>query len=68
MTTKKQPAATAAPEVAAADDATIDLSHPAVDIDPRAGTTDIQNRIDFNDPAKPGIDVVTEALSAPSGE
>nr|WP_086491263.1 hypothetical protein [Novosphingobium panipatense] len=28
----------------------VDMSHPAVDDDPRAGTTDEQNRIDFNDP------------------
>lgn len=38
----------------------VDMSHPAVDNDPRAGTTDVQNRIDFNDPTREGIDVVTE--------
>lgn len=46
----------------------VDLSHPAVDADPRAGTTEIQNRIDFNDPRKSGVDVVTEALASPKGE
>lgn len=28
----------------------VDMSHPAVDDDPRAGTSAEQNRIDFNDP------------------
>ena len=32
----------------------VDLSHPAVDNDPRANTTAEQNRIDFNDPTIPG--------------
>lgn len=40
----------------------VDMTHPAVDADPRAGTTEQQNRIDFNDPAKPGHEVVEEAL------
>jgi hypothetical protein len=40
----------------------VDASHPAVDNDPRAGTTANQNRIDFNDPTKPGHQVVEEAL------
>jgi len=38
----------------------IDMGHPAVDANPRANTTDLQNRIDFNDPTREGIDVVTE--------
>jgi len=40
----------------------VDPSHPAVDVDPRANTTAEQNRIDFNDPGKPGVDVVSEQL------
>ncbi|RSV41527.1 hypothetical protein CA234_09675 [Sphingomonas sp. ABOLE] len=40
------------------------LDHPALDGDPRAGTTAEQNRIDFNDPHKPGHEVVEEALKA----
>lgn len=42
----------------------IDVAHPAVDNDPRAGTTVDQNRIDFNDPTKPGHQVVEEALAS----
>lgn len=42
----------------------IDLSHPAVDADPRAGTTDYQNRIDFNDPGRSGRDVVEDMLKS----
>ena len=40
----------------------VDPNHPAVDNDPRAGTTEMQNRIDFNDPTKTGQEVVEEAL------
>lgn len=40
----------------------VDLKHPAVDNDPRANTDAIQNRIDFNDPTKPGHVVVAEQL------
>lgn len=40
----------------------VDLSHPAVDADPRAGTTANQNRIDFNDPGRSGREVVEEQL------
>lgn len=40
----------------------IDVDHPAVDNDPRAGTTANQNRIDFNDPVKPGHEVVEQQL------
>lgn len=42
----------------------VDMSHPAVDADPRAGTTDVQNQIDFNDPTKSGQQAVEEALAA----
>lgn len=40
----------------------VDVSHPAVDNDPRANTTVNQNRIDFNDPTRDGVEVVTEQL------
>ncbi len=40
----------------------IDVSHPAVDNDPRAGTTVNQNRIDFNDPTISGREAVEQAL------
>lgn len=41
----------------------VDLDHPAVDNDPRAGTKAEQNRIDFNDPTKDGYEVVAEQLA-----
>lgn len=41
----------------------VDLTNPAVDDNPRAGTTEDMNRIDFNDPYRPGHEVVTEQLS-----
>lgn len=40
----------------------VDPSHPAVDADPRAGTSVAQNAIDFNDPRRPGREVVAEQL------
>lgn len=40
----------------------IDVDHPAVDNNPRAGTTVDQNRIDFNDPTKPGHEAVADNL------
>ena len=46
----------------------VDLTHPAVDNDPRAGTTVEQNKIDFNDPTKSGADAVAEALAKQAGE
>lgn len=56
-------AATAFTPAGAPDQVTdFDLSHPAVDNDPRAGTTADQNRIDFNNPADAGVDVVSAAL------
>lgn len=42
----------------------VDPSHPAVDANPRAGTTVEQNRIDFNDPKKTGAEAVAENLDA----
>lgn len=41
----------------------VDINHPAVDNDPRAGTTELQNRIDFNDPTKPGHEAVADMLA-----
>ena len=41
----------------------VDPSHPAVDADPRAGTSVDQNRIDFNDPTLTGPEAVEENLN-----
>lgn len=41
----------------------VDLSHPAVDNDPRAGTTVEQNKIDFNDPTLSGQEAVEKNLA-----
>ncbi|MGB7407161.1 MAG: hypothetical protein WA908_01530 [Pontixanthobacter sp.] len=40
----------------------VDMSHPAVDANPRAGTSADQNRIDFNDPTKSSAQAVQDAL------
>lgn len=40
----------------------VDPSHPAVDNDPRAGTTGDQNRIDFNDPSLSESEAVQQNL------
>jgi len=42
----------------------VDLSHPAVDNNPREGTTVDQNRIDFNDPTLSGAEAVEANLKA----
>lgn len=42
----------------------VDPSHPAVDNDPRAGTSVEQNRIDFNDPTLSGAEAVEANLKA----
>lgn len=42
----------------------IDVSHPAVDNNPRAGTTERQNKIDFNDPTLKSSEAVQENLDA----
>jgi hypothetical protein len=42
----------------------IEVDHPAVDNDPRAGTTVDQNRIDFNDPTLDGAEAVQRNLEA----
>jgi hypothetical protein len=40
----------------------VDPSHPAVDDNPRADTTEDQNRIDFNDPTLSGSEAVEKNL------
>lgn len=40
----------------------VDMSHPAVDDNPRAKTTVDQNRIDFNDPTLSGAEAVEKNL------
>lgn len=40
----------------------VDMSHPAVDSNPRAGTTVDQNKIDFNDPTLSGAEAVAKNL------
>ncbi len=42
----------------------VDLSHPAVDDNPRARTSVDQNRIDFNDPTLSGAEAVEANLKA----
>lgn len=42
----------------------VDMSHPAVDADPRANTSAEQNRIDFNDPTLSGAEAVEQNLNA----
>lgn len=41
----------------------VDLSHPAVDDNPRAHTSVDQNRIDFNDPTISGSEAVKRNLA-----
>jgi hypothetical protein len=41
----------------------VDMSHPAVDGDPRANTTVNQNKIDFNDPTIAGHEAVEKNLA-----
>lgn len=40
----------------------VDPNEPAVDADPRAGTSEEQNRIDFNDPTLSGAEAVAKNL------
>ncbi|WP_288430210.1 hypothetical protein [uncultured Agrobacterium sp.] len=42
----------------------VDPSHIAVDADPRKGTSETQNRIDFNDPTMSGQAAVEQNLKA----
>lgn len=44
----------------------IDVDHPAVDANPREGTTANQNKIDFNDPTLTGQDAVEKNLKGQS--
>jgi len=46
----------------------VDLDHPAVDNDPRAGTSVDQNRIDFNDPTLSQSEAVEKNLADQAGE
>lgn len=41
----------------------VDMSNAAVDADPRKGTTEDMNRIDFNDPYLSGPDAVAKMLN-----
>jgi hypothetical protein len=41
----------------------VDSNHPAVDANPRANTTEAQNRIDFNDPSLDGREAVEKNLA-----
>ena len=43
-----------------------DTGHVAVDANPRANTTEDQNRIDFNDPVRSGQQIVEDALGQSS--
>jgi hypothetical protein len=77
-TTKAADADTKPADIAAASDFSpsgaprqvteIDVEHPAVDNDPRAGTTSNQNRIDFNDPSIDGREAVERALKSQSNQ
>lgn len=46
----------------------VDMAHPAVDADPRANTSEVQNRIDFNDPTLSGQAAVEAALGQKSAD
>ena len=60
------PAGDDAIEPILAEASSIDLSHPAVAADLRAGTTELQNRIDFNDPYAGGREIVEASLASTS--
>ncbi|HEX2594799.1 MAG TPA: hypothetical protein VHL34_25075 [Rhizomicrobium sp.] len=57
------PASTFSPSGAPHQTTEFDPGHPAVDNDPRAGTTAEQNRIDFNDP-RSAAEIAAEQLEA----
>lgn len=44
----------------------VDPTHPALDANPRAGTTELQNRIDLNDPSLSGSEAVEANLKKQS--
>lgn len=46
--------------------AAIPMDHPAVDNNPRAGTTEVQNKADYNDPTLSAEEAVKENLSKKS--
>lgn len=46
----------------------VDPNNPAVDSNPRANTTEDQNRIDFNDPTLSGPEAVAKNLAAQKAE
>lgn len=62
------PASSFAPSGAPEQDMPIDVTHPALDNDPRANTTAEMNQIDLNDPAKPAGVAVAEQLGMSSGD
>ncbi|MGZ8286133.1 MAG: hypothetical protein ACXW27_09075 [Allosphingosinicella sp.] len=45
----------------------IDVGHPAVDNNPRAGQPKVANQIDFNDPAKRSDEAVADNMKAQQG-
>ena len=45
----------------------VDPDHPAVDNDPRAKTSALQNQIDFNDPTLTGSEAVAKNLEEQGG-
>lgn len=45
----------------------VDVDHPAVDNNPRAGTTERQNAIDFNDPTLTEQEAVEQRLADQQG-
>lgn len=46
----------------------VDPNHPAVDANPRANTSVVQNQIDFNDPTISGAEAVKRNLEAQQPE
>lgn len=54
------------PSGAPAQTTDFDVNHPAVDNNPRANTTVVQNQIDFNDPTIEGHEAVARNLGYPT--
>ncbi|WP_292039041.1 MULTISPECIES: hypothetical protein [unclassified Brevundimonas] len=59
---KAAPAKEFAPSGAPIQPMQVDPNEPAVDADPREGTSEEQNRIDFNDPTLSGAEAVAKNL------
>ena len=59
---KAAPAKEFAPSGAPIQPTQVDPNEPAVDADPREGTSEEQNRIDFNDPTLSGAEAVAKNL------